>query len=222
MKYVHPELETVFDTENGFYNTLIVEEPRFLLRLLEDIRRQLEGLEGSAVLSDGNKPVSFARAAALLDSFVGFDLNRKPLLNQIAAALARRATEEAHYLQTAKLLSQAELWLDALAFGFPCDIVFPGISPAALIKAAAPEVRCETASLAERVLDYMELVETFDRPRMFFTFGLRAFIPDGDMTLFIETALSHGYHTIGIESAPRTLLPREKRIVIDADLCEIG
>lgn len=222
MKYVHPEITTVFDTDNGYYNTLVVEEQRFLLRLVEDIRAQLDGQSGQAVLSVRDKPVSFSHGAALLDTFAAFDMNRKPLLNQIATALSQRAATAEYFEHTSTILGNVELWLDDLAFGFPCDIVFPGISVPALIKAAMPQVRCECTSLAEKVLDFIELVEEFDRSRLFFTLNMRAFVPDDDMVLFADSVISHGYHIIGIECVARALLPTEKRIIIDADLCEIG
>lgn len=222
MKLVHPELDTVFDTDNRLYNTLVVEEQRFLSRLLADIQGQLQGLEGEAVLSIDDRPMPFSKHAALLDRFVPFELNQKPLLNQIAAALAKAASDPEHFESTASTLSALELWLDALAFGFPCDIVFPSISVAALIKAVSPEIRCETASIAEKVLDYMELVETFDRVRLFLTLNMRSFIPDEEMEPFVATVLSHGYHVIGIESTARPLLTHEHRVIVDADLCEFG
>ena len=63
MKFVHPELQTVFDTENGRYNTLVIEEQRFLTRVLTDVASQIQGLEGASVMSIGDRPVPFARHA---------------------------------------------------------------------------------------------------------------------------------------------------------------
>ena len=222
MKFVHPEIENVFDTQNGFYNTLVVEEQRFLVRLLEDLHRQLQGLEGVSTLSVKDAPVSFAKNAALLDGFVPFDLTRRTLLNQISAALARKAAAAEAFDRTAEALSGVELWLNELAFDYPCDIVFSNLSASTLIKAAGPEIRDEAASIAERVLDYMELVEAFDRQRLFFTLNMRFFVADEEMELFARTAVAHGYHVIGIESAAHAMLSIEKRTIIDSDLCEIG
>ena len=214
-------METVFDTENNCYNTLVVEEPRFMARLLNDIASQIQGLEGEAVLSVADRPVLFSKRAALLDRFVPFELNQKPLLNQMPGALVKAASAPEHFERTASALSAVELWLDALAFDFPCDIAFPNIAVAALVKASSPEIRCETASIAEKVADYMELVETFDQSRLFFTLNMRSFVCDEEMERFTATALSHGYHVIGIKNTVRPLLTAEKRVIVDTDLCEI-
>lgn len=37
-----------------------------------------------------------------------------------------------------------------------------------------------------------------------------------------RTAVSHGYHIIGIESMAHPMLALEKRTIIDSDLCEMG
>ena len=106
--------------------------------------------------------------------------------------------------------------------GFSCDIVFPGLSASAIIKAAAPEIRSDSTSVAEKLLDLMELTEELDRLRLFFTVNMRSYVPDEEMEAFVETALSHGYPIIGIESSSHPFLSREKRVTIDADLCEIS
>lgn len=222
MKFIHPEIETVIDTENGNYNTLIIEEQRFFVRLLEDIVNQLQGRDGISVIAVDNAPVQFSRNGLMLDTFVPFDLNRKPMLNLIVSDLCKRAAAPEHFEMTASTLSAVELWLDDLAYDYPCDIVFPNIAIPALIKAASPEIRGEDASVAERVLDYMELIESFDQTKLFFTLNMRSFVTDEDMERFAHTAISHGYHTIGIESNVHPLLSLEKRLIIDSDLCEIG
>lgn len=222
MKYTHPELETVFDTDNGCYNTLIIEEPRFLTRLLTDLVNQLQGHEGEAVMSDRDTPLPFSKNAALLDTFVPFELNRKPLLTLVNNALAKAAALPEYFDQTGALMGDMERWLQALAFRYPCDIVFTNTTPAALIKAAAPEIRTCSEGIAERVLDYMELVETFDRRRLFFTLNMRSYVPDEEMNLFVDTLLDHEYPLIAIESSARPRLPREERTLVDIDLCEIG
>lgn len=50
---------------------------------------------------------------------------------------------------------------------------------------------------------------------------MRCFVPDGEMALFMSTALSHGYHLIMLESHAYPLLPLEQRTIVDEDLCEI-
>ena len=82
-------------------------------------------------------------------------------------------------------------------------------------------MREEYDSMPEKVIDYMELVRTFDRDKLFITVNMRAFMTDEEAELFLSTVLSYGYHMLMLESSAKPLLKSESRVIIDEDLCEI-
>ncbi len=222
MKLAHPQIEKVFDTEKDAIQTIIIENPGFMYKLLLDLTQQIEGLEGETIVSIRNEPVSICKYVEIIDRFVPFNLNKKALLNKISAALEKNAMEAAHFQETAELLKDIELYLDKIAFDFPCDIVFNKINIASLIKSSALELRDDYKSLAEKVFDYMELVQEFEDTKLFITLNMRDFISDDEMELFGRTVLAHAYHLIMIEGAEHPKLSMEERLIIDSDLCEIG
>ena len=222
MKFVFPELPDVFDTANGSFNTLVIENQRLLERLLTDITGQMNGTEGRAVVSDNNKPLDMAKCADLLDTFIPFELNRKTLVTKITSALEKAALSPAHYEGSLEIMRQTELFLNDLAFDFPCDVIFSKITLSGIIKGAGPEIRPASDSIPENILAYMELVTEFDRKKLFFLLNIRSFIPDEEMELFAGTALSHGYNILSIESSARPILRMKKRVTVDNDLCVIG
>ena len=67
----------------------------------------------------------------------------------------------------------------------------------------------------------MELVQTFDRDKLFIFVNMRSFVEDSDMQLFMDTVLSHGFHILMLENYAYPVLPRESRWIVDRDLCEI-
>lgn len=221
MKFVHPEISRVFNTEDAQVNTLVIENQRFMCRLLNELHNQIDGLDGQCVVSEDNVPVPCSKCAEILDTFVPFEINRKPLLTKIAAALERKAASSDYLVQTGKLLTDFSNYMDELAFDFPCDIIFPKIGIGSLIKGAGPELRDDYSSIGEKIIDYMELVRTFDRDKLFFTLNMRSFVADEETEQFMKTAISHGYHVIMIESSDRPRLQTENRLIIDMDLCEI-
>lgn len=222
MKFVHPEINRVFDLDNGFINTLIIESPDFFRKLLEDIHCQIDGEGGKSVISLNDTPVDFGKYAEILDIFVPFDINRKTLLTKIGTALEKNAFSPEHTEASYILMRDIEMYLDRIAFDFPCDICFPKLSVSALIKAVSPQLRDEYTELAEKVIDYMELTEVFDRKKLFFTVNMRSFVSDPEMELFSQTAISHGYQILMLEGFAHSKLSSENRLIIDHDLCEIG
>lgn len=222
MTFVYPEIDTVFDTEADRVNTLVIENPGLLRRLAEDLTAQLDGAAGRAVLAENGRLLPIAKGLELLDRFVPFDLNKKTLLNRICAALEKEAVSDGFYYKTAELISDAERYLADLAFRLPGGVSFSGLTAGALIRAAGARVECEGCGICEKLLDYFELVGEYDRKKLFVTLNLRAFVGDGEAELFLDTALSHGYNLLMIESADLPRLSKERRYIVDRDLCEIG
>ena len=222
MKFVFPEIDFIFDTDCGKINTLIIENPILFRALLQDITDQLSGLDGKGVLSENNKILNMTKNLELLDRFVPFELNSKAINSKIVADLETKAVSDEFYAETVEVIGRIEALLSNLAFEYMCDVDFTKVSIGSFIKASGVEVRSEQSSLAEKIIDYFELVTEFIGKKMFVTVNLRCYISDKDTDLFMETALSHGYHLLMIESFEHERLSHEKRLIIDNDLCLIG
>ena len=95
------------------------------------------------------------------------------------------------------------------------------MAASSLIKASEIRLSDDYDSLAEKIIDYMELVNEYLGEKLFVTVGLRSFLPDNEAELFMQTILRHGFHCIMIESFSKKKLMNEKRYIIDEDLCEI-
>lgn len=221
MKFVYPEIDKVFDTETDCVQTLVIENQSLLRRVLEDLYAQSCGFHGNAILSIRDQPVEISKYAEVINSFIPFEINRKPLLTKITSALEKEAMAPEHYARSGELLQQVMEYLEAVSFGFPCDITFPKLSISGLIKSAGPELRDDYTDLCEKIFDYMEFVQTFDRDKLFIFVNMRSFVEDSDMQLFMDTVLSHGFHILMLESCAYPVLPRESRWIVDRDLCEI-
>ena len=102
MKLAYPELSSVLETNPPGVQTLVVESPVFLREFLLDISGQMQGEEGRAALSENNTVLEFSKYAELMDDPIGFELNRKTLLNRIAAAMEREAFEPDNFMETEK------------------------------------------------------------------------------------------------------------------------
>ncbi len=221
MKIVYPEIDYVFDIEIGKVSTVIIENPKLLFELLNDLYLQIEGCDGKTVLSDEKGILTMAKSAELLTQFVPFQLSRKNLITKISTKLEEKAVEDSMYLKTMELLSAIEKYLNELSFDLNCDPVFSKINVSSVIKASGLELNEEYSSLAEKILDYFELVTEFDRKKLFITYNLRSFFSDEECGAFLKDVLNREYALLMIESSEHTLLPCENRTVIDPDLCII-
>ncbi len=222
MKFVYPDIGYVFDFEKSPVYSLIIENQRMLLELMTDIQNQLQGLEGKSVLSENGKQIAIEKYAEFLSQFCPFSINQKSLLNKVTAVLAKTAVNKEYYLKTMQFLGQLEQYLMEIAFQLKGDIVFQKVTADALVKAVGVEFRDEYDSLAEKVIDYFELVTELDRKKLFILYNLRSLLDDEETIVFIDTVIKQGYNVLMIESSEHTLLPGERRYIVDSALCEIG
>ena len=222
MKFVYPEIDCVFDTDCGKINTLIIENQKLMCSLISDIQKQLEGLDGRSVLSEGNKILSMDKNIELLDRFIPFDINSKTLISKIVADLEKKAISDEWYSHTSELIGNTQLLLSKLAFDYSCNIEFTKISIGSIIKAVGVEICDDYESLGEKIIDYFELIHEFLGKKLFVTVNLRSYISDEETELFMQTALLHQFNVFMIENCEHKRLSCEKRMIIDGDLCLIS
>lgn len=221
MKFVFPEIDTVFDTEIYKVNTLIIENQRLMLSVLKDIEVQLSGLEGKAVVSDNNKILDFSKNVELISQFFPFEINKKTLISKVCSEIEKEAAADENYLRSAALLSEIESYFYYLSRQFTGNFNFAKINMSSLVKASGIEFDEEYDSLAEKLTEYFGLVYEFDRRKLFITLNLRSFIPDNETELFLDTVIKHGYNLIMLENREYNHLANEQRYIVDSDLCEI-
>lgn len=94
MMLAHPQMDTLFDFSGDGINTLVIEAPSFFRQFLQDISLQVSGLEGKAVLSQNNMPITFSKFAEVLDSFLSFEISKKSLVSKLQARLEAEALNE--------------------------------------------------------------------------------------------------------------------------------
>lgn len=223
MRLAYPALLEVLPIDGYYISCLVIENKRLFRALLCDAASAIDGNKTDLVLSDGDRILDMTKHAEILSDFICFDLNRKTLLNKIVGEMEKIAVSPEHYMKTRELLTDIESSISEWAFSFPCDIVAGKISVSTLLKSVGIELRDEYEGHrgeVEKILDYMELVREFDRNKLFITVNMRSFFEDELITEFMKTVVSHEYRVLMIESNAYPKLPLEKRITIDADLCE--
>lgn len=221
MMLAHPQLESVIKFSDSGANTIIIENQDFFRNFLQDIQVQIDGFPGKCVLSENYVPLDWSKSCELLDSFLPFHLNRKPLLSKIASAMECTAMAEGHYQQTMALLSQIECYLDDLVFSMDCDVVCGEVTVSTLLKSVGVTLRDDYPDPLERLLDYMELVRCYERNKLFIFVNLRSYFPDDSVQHFLQTAIDHQYTILLVDAWEYPRLPGERRLIIDKDLCEI-
>lgn len=220
MMLAHPQMDTVFDFSNSGINTLVIEAPSFFRQFLQDISLQISGLAGKAVLSQNNMPIAFPRFAEVLDSFLSFEISKKSLVSKLQSRLEAEALNERNYVRTMQLLGEVEKFIQELAFDLPCTVACDKIGIGGVLRSTGIEILDDYGNDLERILDYMELTRELERGKLFVLVNLRSFYSDEEVAAFFQSVLDHSLCVLLVDSVSKARLPQEKRVTVDADLCE--
>ena len=217
-----PGIEQDFDCDsNEYINTVVIENPNLLCKLLLDIESQLQGNDGKTVLCENNKILPIDKYLELHSCFIPFNINQKGLVNKITKRLNENAIDPDHYLKSTEIVSELERYGMELSLGLVGNIEFTNLSIDNLIKSIGPSIVDDYDSLSEKLLDYFELVREYDRGKTFVLLNLRSFLHQGDLQCFVDEILMRGYQVILMESREYPQLEKERRYVVDESLCEI-
>lgn len=221
MKIIVPHVDYVFDCAGEKMCSIIIENQKLLYFVINDIQEQIQGEDGKTVLSEDNQVLPVSKCAELITQFTPFEMNHKNLISKVVSKMQKVAVDEQHYLKTQQMLSEWERYLMEISIDLVGNFNFSKTLTDTLIKSAGVEFDDTYESLAEKIIDYFELVQEYDRRKLFIVVNLRSYLSDEEMNIFIRDVLARNIQVLLLESSERALLSNEKRYIVDADLCVI-
>lgn len=219
MTFSYYEINNTIEITNDKISTIVIENRTLYSSLIDDIYQQTQGHDGRATLYDKDRLLDLSKNIDLTTTFIPFEINRKSLVNKIIATLEKNAIAN-HYEETMKLLCEIEKYLDIISHDYSITPSFNKSTVSSLIKSVGIFIEEDQNNIAEKMIDYMEIVREFDGEKIFVTAGMRSYISNELAERFMKTVLDHGYKILMIESVTDKISQYEKRLTIDQDLCE--
>lgn len=220
MIFAYPYIGTVNIVESGVINSIVIENKRLFLDVVNDIYNQVSGNHGKAIISSENGKIEdFSKNAVLLSSFVPFDISNKHIVSKIVIFMEKRSYESVYLLQSKEILSKIEEYFDSLLVDYQIELSYSKLSVSSLLKSAGIEIIDDCVTLSEKILKFMELITEFDGEMLFIMINYRSFVDDNEAEMFMKTAISYKYNLLLMDSSSFDVLTHEKRITIDNDLC---
>lgn len=221
MKIAYRELKNVIDVNTEMITGLVIENPEFMYKMLQEFRKATEGLDSDIVVSDNETPIPAQKTIAYITDFVDFTLNQKTLISKIMSELDKKSKNELYYEKSERLLETIEMYIESIAGDLPCEIICEKLNMLAVIKAAGIEIIDDYDTLEERILAYMDLSREYEGKRFFVFVNLRSVVSYATLQLMMATAITRDYRVLLIDNMDYKKLSCESRIIIDNDLCVI-
>lgn len=224
MKISHPFFENPFLLEENKVNVLVVENQVFFAKLINELLQQVNGNEGSFVLSCNYKQLDIhKRIDIVIDPFT-LDFNKKKIITRLYSQLKSNAIGSEYYMDSKILLGEIVQFIEKISQTTEYPLVYSdNIDIASIFKLAEIKIETSYENLTEKLLDYCSLVQEFCSDSCIVFINLKCYLSDDELGQFYK---SISYKKINIMLLENTV--REKRFVqekiriIDKDFCEIS
>lgn len=200
---------------------LVVENHRILYNFISDIYEQIQGSEGSTILSDDDEIIKISKNTELITNYIPFELNEKRLVTKIQGLLEKEALNTDNFQMTMRILADIERYVYKLSESFPYELEFHGINVAALIKMCNLSIIDDSISVVEKIYNYMNIVRDLMGERLFIFVNMRSYFNDQDLQMFIDTVIAHKFRVLLVDNKDSIKLDGMRKIIVDNDLCVI-
>lgn len=221
MKLVHPLLCQPIEFKENFANVLVMESKQEFAAFIYELMHQHESDEGRFVLSENSKELQLKKYAELIINPFSLDINQKKIINGVLQSLCKIAESEEYFFQTRELLGSVNQYIEMLLEESDYPIIYEESEIINLLKSVNVSVADDSASLLEKIVDYMKLTRQLLGIRCFIFVNLLLYLDEQDVELLMQSIKYEKYNVLLVEALCPEKRDDMKITVIDKDLCEI-
>ena len=208
--------------KNVVFSEWIIESPELFAEYVQELYVQCGKGEGRFVLSKDESEMDLPKAADMIMSPLGLDLNERKIINKLYSELVKVSASEVMYERTAELtryISDYIMDLEdsanyAVQFSDRLDIV-------GLLKAMDVKYEEIEESLLEHLIRYIKLVVELLGVKLIIFVNLRSYLSDRQFSGLIQEIKYQEIKALFIENQEKACIEGGMRYIIDKDGCEI-
>ena len=201
--------------------TLVVEHPRVLCEILQNLIGQINGEPGELILSETDTILPFAKSCTLIDNPLVVHCNEKKILTKLYKELTENANSMM-YEAYSRINSDMVCFLEELLHTVPYHLDMElELDPATILKAYDVKIVENREEPLEMLIDYLRAVSTICGTRVVWLLNLKQFFSKEQMQQLYEFCFYEKIYVINLEGQKNYLLEHEAGVIVDTDLCFI-
>ena len=224
MKIINKNWQRKIEIEDNIIYTLVFENKKYYRENIIELINQHKGNEGSYILSNDNKEISFDKNSYIITDIFNIDINNKKVLSKIYSSLLKEIVEDISSYN--ELSTNIRLYFEKLIFNSSLEIEQgEEIDMSSLLKLGDFKIHVENDDILEKFLKFLKVLSELCSYKIIFVVGLHTvFTQDEIIEIYKEVCLNK-INIINIEYQQFNNLSNEnyKEIVyiFDGDNCEI-
>ena len=224
MKIINKNWQRKIEIEDNIIYTLVFENKKYYRENIIELINQHKGNEGSYILSNDNKEISFDKNSYIITDIFNIDINNKKVLSKIYSSLLKEIVEDISSYN--ELSTNIRVYFEKLIFNSSLEIEQgEEIDMSSLLKLGDFKIHVENDDILEKFLKFLKVLSELCGYKIIFVVGLHTvFTQDEIIEIYKEVCLNK-INIINIEYQQFNNLSNEnyKEIVyiFDGDNCEI-
>ena len=224
MKIINKNWQRKIEIEDNIIYTLVFENKKYYWENIIELINQHKGNEGSFILSNDNKEISFDKNSYIITDIFNIDINNKKVLSKIYSSLLKEIVEDISSYN--ELSTNIRVYFEKLIFNSSLEIEQgEEIDMSSLLKLGDFKIHVENDDILEKCVKFLKVLSELCGYKIIFVVGLHTvFMQEEIIEIYKEVCLNK-INIINIEYQQFNNLSNEnyKEIVyiFDEDNCEI-
>ena len=224
MKIINKNWQRKIKIEDNIIYTLVFENKKYYRENIIELINQHKGNEGSYILSNDNKEISFDKNSFIITDIFNIDINSKRVLTKIYNLLLKEIVEDISSYN--ELSTNIRVYFEKLIFNSSLEIEQgEEIDMSSLLKLGDFKLYIEQDDILEKFVKFLKVLTELCGCKIIFVVGLHTvFTQDEIIEIYKEVCLNK-INIINIEYQQFNNLSnenyREIVYIFDGDNCEI-
>lgn len=224
MKVINNSWQRQIVLEDNLIHTIVFENKKYYRENILELIRQHKGYEGSFILSNNNREVTFDKNSYFISDLFNIDINNKKIITKVYGELLKIVTDDiAEYNEITSYIRE---YFETLVFNNNLDLEYTDkIEENSLLKLGDFKIQFEESNYLEKLIKFLKVLVELCNIKVIFTVGLyRVFSVKEVEKIYKEVCLNK-IHIVNIESEQqinkKSTCYNEIVYIFDQDNCEI-
>ena len=224
MKIINNNWQRQIVLEDNLMHTIIFENKKYYRENILELIRQHKGYEGSFILSNNNKEVSFDKNSYFISDLFNIDINNKKIISKVYGELLKNVVDDT--VEYNKIISYIREYFETLVFNNNLDLEYNDeIEANSLLKLGDFKIQFEECNYLEKLIKFLKVLVELCNIKVIFVVGLyRVFSVEEVEKIYKEVCLNK-INIVNIESEQqnnkKSTCYNEIVYIFDKDNCEI-
>lgn len=221
MKLVNAELILDIDIDENKPTVLVIENPKIMAEVVEQLYTLCLSGEGDFILSDNNKQLSIEKTTEIIINPFSIDFNSRKTQSKLYGELLEA---ESNYIEEKAIIQTLIIdYLDKLSQSVPYEMISSelDLDSMKLFKMFNIRIEPQCESILEKMVEYTKVLARLLKKKLLVLVTIKNYLDDAEVEALYEMCNYQKISVLFMESHEQSFVFPVNTYIIDKDKCMI-